>query len=197
MPGSFRIICDAAAGGLPSERGSVQPGLRSIAQGPLSLAPCQTLALRFAAFAPLCGLIRGERSEGGEADLQALFGSTSHGKATRGLGGLERTRANAAEHADVAAQLLRPRHTAMQKWRNVTLRFLARGDRKCSLDDGQIPNSRGVSAHVSTGYNTGEANRRASRNGRVSDLPPEIPTVTIRFLFHHCPALFGQALRPV
>jgi hypothetical protein len=37
-----------------------------------------------------------------------------------------------------------------------------------------------VRVHVSTGYNRVEGNRRVSRNGRVSDLPPEIPTVTIR-----------------
>ena len=30
-------------------------------------------------------------------------------------------------------------------------------------------------------YDHEEAHRRASRNGRVSDLPPEVPTVTIRF----------------
>jgi hypothetical protein len=29
---------------------------------------------------------------------------------------------------------------------------------------------------LSLGYNPSEGNRRASRNGRVSDLPPEIPT---------------------
>jgi hypothetical protein len=61
---------------------------------------------------------------------------------------------------------------------------LATGDRKCSLNDGKIPSFRGVRVHVSTGYNRVEGNRRASRNGRVSDLPPELPTVTmIRNLF--------------
>jgi hypothetical protein len=45
---------------------------------------------------------------------------------------------------------------------------------------------------VSTGYNHDEGNRRASRNGRVSDLPPEIPTVTIR---NFC-VLFAWQLRP-
>jgi hypothetical protein len=35
---------------------------------------------------------------------------------------------------------------------------------------------RAVRVHVSAGYNRVEGNRRASRNGRVSDLPPEIPT---------------------
>jgi hypothetical protein len=57
---------------------------------------------------------------------------------------------------------------------------LARGDRKWSLNDGQIRSFRGVRVHVSTSYNRVEGNRRASRNGRVSALPPEIPTVTIR-----------------
>jgi hypothetical protein len=41
-------------------------------------------------------------------------------------------------------------------------------------NEGQIPNVRVVRVNVSTGYNPGEGNRRASRNRRVSDL------VTIR-----------------
>ena len=47
---------------------------------------------------------------------------------------------------------------------------LARGDRKCSLNDGRIPNVRGVRVHVITGYNRVEGNRRASRNGLVSEI---------------------------
>jgi hypothetical protein len=39
-----------------------------------------------------------------------------------------------------------------------------------------------------TGCNRVEGNRRASRNGRVSDLPPEIPNVTIR-ICSSCTAL--------
>jgi hypothetical protein len=61
----------------------------------------------------------------------------------------------------------------MQKLRIVTLR--AQGDIKWSLNDGQIPNVRVVRVHVSTGYHRVEGNRRASRNGVVSGLPPEIP----------------------
>jgi hypothetical protein len=61
--------------------------------------------------------------------------------------------------------------------RIVTLRVCA-GRRKWPY--GQIPNFRGARVHVSTRYNPGEGNRRASRNGRASDLPPETPTVTIR-----------------
>jgi hypothetical protein len=57
---------------------------------------------------------------------------------------------------------------------------LARGDRKWPLNDGPIPNCRGLRVHASTGNNRVEGNRRASRNGRVSDLPPDLPTVTIR-----------------
>jgi hypothetical protein len=41
-------------------------------------------------------------------------------------------------------------------------------------------NFRGVRVHVSTGYNRVKRNRRASRKGLVSALPPEIPNVTIR-----------------
>jgi hypothetical protein len=44
----------------------------------------------------------------------------------------------------------------------------------------QIPNFRGVRVALGTGYNPAKGNRRAWRNGRVSDLPPEIPNVTIR-----------------
>jgi hypothetical protein len=36
------------------------------------------------------------------------------------------------------------------------------------------------------GYNRVEGNRRASRNGVVSDLPPEILTLTISQLLHRC-----------
>jgi hypothetical protein len=70
-------------------------------------------------------------------------------------------------------------HTAMKQLRIVTLRF-GRQNRKWPLNDRQIPNVRVVRVHASTGYNRAEGNRRASRNGRVSDLPPEIPNVTIR-----------------
>jgi hypothetical protein len=55
---------------------------------------------------------------------------------------------------------------------------MARRDRKRSLDDGQIPNPNDVRVDRGTGYRRVEGNRRASRNGPVSDLPPE---VTIRF----------------
>jgi hypothetical protein len=43
--------------------------------------------------------------------------------------------------------------------------------REWSLNEGQIPNLRGVRVHVSTGCNLVEGNRRASRT--VSDPPPE------------------------
>jgi hypothetical protein len=55
-----------------------------------------------------------------------------------------------------------------------------RGDREWSLNDGQIPNPNVVRVALGTGYNRVEGNRRASRNGRASDLPPETPNVTIR-----------------
>jgi hypothetical protein len=57
---------------------------------------------------------------------------------------------------------------------------LSRCGWKWSLNDGQTPNFRGVRVHVSTGHSRGERNERVLRNGRVSDLPSEIPTVTIR-----------------
>jgi hypothetical protein len=47
------------------------------------------------------------------------------------------------------------------------------------LNDGQIPNVRVVRVRVSTGYTRVEGNRRASRNGRVSSSPTEIPTIRL------------------
>jgi hypothetical protein len=63
------------------------------------------------------------------------------------------------------------RYIAMRTLRIVTLYGLARRDRERPLNDGQIPNFR-VRVHASTGYHRVEGNRRASRNGRVSDPPP-------------------------
>ena len=58
------------------------------------------------------------------------------------------------------------------------------------MNDGQIPNVRGVRVHVSTSYNRVEGNRRASRNGLVSSSPtPETPTVTIRKRLRRCAAV--------
>jgi hypothetical protein len=66
----------------------------------------------------------------------------------------------------------------MNKLRIVTLRF-GTGRQKMALE-GQTRNFRGVRVYVRSGYNRVEGNRRASRNGLVSSLPPEIPHVTIR-----------------
>ena len=82
------------------------------------------------------------------------------------------------------------RHRSSRIVRGVANRnVLGLADREGSLDEGQIPTFRGVRVHVSTGCNRGEGNRRASRNGRVSDLPP--PNNSIRnFVIaeHHTPA---------
>jgi hypothetical protein len=48
------------------------------------------------------------------------------------------------------------------------------------LNDGQTPSPNVVRVAPGTGYCRVEGNRRASRNGRVSDLPPETTNVTIR-----------------
>ena len=61
------------------------------------------------------------------------------------------------------------------------------------MNDGQIPNFRVERVPVSTGYNRVEGNRQASRNGRVSDLPPEIPNVTIRNFLHRRLSLVAAA----
>jgi hypothetical protein len=77
--------------------------------------------------------------------------------------------------------------TATQKSRNLglTLGISARRDREWSSNDEQIPNFV-VRVHMSTGDNRVEGNRRTSRNGSVSDLPPETPHVAIRNLSHRC-----------
>jgi hypothetical protein len=48
------------------------------------------------------------------------------------------------------------------------------------LNDGQIPNPNVVRVAPGTDYHRVEGSRRASRNGHVSDPPPEIAIVTIR-----------------
>jgi hypothetical protein len=60
----------------------------------------------------------------------------------------------------------------MRKLRIVTL-GVARGGREWPLNDGQIPNFRGVRVHASSGYNRVEGNRR----GLVSALPPKLSTL--------------------
>jgi hypothetical protein len=50
------------------------------------------------------------------------------------------------------------------------------------LNEGQIPNTRVVRVTPGTGYHRVEGNRRASRNGLVCDLPPEILTYDSQLL---------------
>jgi hypothetical protein len=60
---------------------------------------------------------------------------------------------------------------------NRTRKGLARGDRNLLLERGTNPKRpRRTCKYVSTGYNRVEGNRRASRNGRVSDLPTRNPS---------------------
>jgi hypothetical protein len=61
-----------------------------------------------------------------------------------------------------------PFETVMQK-----LGGLARRDRKWSLNDGQIANPNASRVALGTGYHRVKGNRRASRNGPVSDLHPK------------------------
>jgi hypothetical protein len=67
----------------------------------------------------------------------------------------------------------------MKKLRIVTLRF-GTARQKLLLEDKQISNFRVVCVALGTGYTRVEGNRRASRNGRVRDLPPETANATIR-----------------
>jgi hypothetical protein len=69
----------------------------------------------------------------------------------------------------------RLRYTAMGKVANRDGRVWARRDRKWPLNEGQSPSVRGVRVAPGTGYTRVEGNRRASRNGHVSDIPPENP----------------------
>jgi hypothetical protein len=69
--------------------------------------------------------------------------------------------------------------TAMQKLRIGRL-GLGTGRQKRVLDDGHYPKLSRCTCTCEYGERWLEGNRRASRNGRVSDLPPEIPNVTIR-----------------
>jgi hypothetical protein len=56
---------------------------------------------------------------------------------------------------------------------------LAWRDREWSSNDGQIPNPTVVRVAPGTSYYRVEGNRRASRNGPVSDLPPDVTNVTL------------------
>jgi phosphoenolpyruvate carboxylase len=58
------------------------------------------------------------------------------------------------------------------------------------VNDGRIPNTRGVRVHVSTGYNRVEGNRRATRNGRVN---PKSLTFTISFFGIGVPVRQGSS----
>jgi hypothetical protein len=69
-----------------------------------------------------------------------------------------------------------PGSTAMQKLRIVTLR-LGAGRQKMALQRWTNPKHSVVRVALGTGYNRVQGNRRASRNGHVGDLPPEIPSV--------------------
>jgi hypothetical protein len=70
--------------------------------------------------------------------------------------------------------------TATKTLRIVTLRVWHGATENGPLNDVQIPNFRGVRVVLGTSYNRVERNRWASRNGPVSDPPPEIPNATIR-----------------
>jgi hypothetical protein len=90
-----------------------------------------------------------------------------------------------------------PKVRRMQKLQIETLTFRVwHGATDRSLNDGQIPHLHGVRVALGTGYHRVEGNRRASRNGLVSDLPPEIPTVTIRNLFRRCMHADGSPRPP-
>jgi hypothetical protein len=99
----------------------------------------------------------------------------AHGSQVRARGHAHRGPVVHTERQDTLQQHLQ-RCTSCESYRV----GLARGDRKWSLNDQRIPNFRGVRVHASTGYDRVQGNRRASRNGRVSELP--VPnSLTLRF----------------
>jgi hypothetical protein len=84
----------------------------------------------------------------------------------------------ATRHSDVGVKRTHVAgggYTAMKKVANRNARFGTARQRKWPLNDGQIPNPNVARVALGTGYQRVEGNRRASRNGPVSDLPPEIP----------------------
>ena len=91
-------------------------------------------------------------------------------------------RAPAFTFHQLLGRIRRPRGARIQR---IVTSGLARGDRKWPLNDGQIPNSRGVRVHVSTGLHSfrGDSAGVAKRSHLVSDLPPDTPDVTIRNFF--------------
>jgi hypothetical protein len=120
---------------------------------------------------------------------RAMLACTGHGPVGVHRAGGRRARAGDAHAAGDgrggAACVPRARQARRAQVRpamqNMRIGGLARGDWKWSLNEEQIPNSRVVRVALGTCYHRVEGNRRASRNGRVSDLPPpEIPNVTIR-----------------
>jgi hypothetical protein len=98
-------------------------------------------------------------------------------------------RGEARQRRDVQAVPAGVRRT--KSWRIVTLvGFGTRRDRKRPLNDGQIPNPNGVRVASGAGYHRVEGNRRASRNGPVSDISH--PNVTNSRLLRRCTGA-GQA----
>jgi hypothetical protein len=85
-------------------------------------------------------------------------------------------RSTASHPASKCPRLVR-RHTPYSD-EQVANRTFSTGDRNWPLDGGQIPNPNVVRVAPGMGYHRVERNRRASRNGPVSDLPPEIPHVS-------------------
>jgi hypothetical protein len=119
---------------------------------------------------------------------QLLRGGADVAAATRGSG-------LTALH--VAAQVEGGAETTQVQLSGETLRIVDSqfrvghgGDSERSLNDGQIPIPDVIRVALGTGYHRVEGSRRASRNGPVSDLPPE--TLTSRFATF--PSLYLRAV---
>jgi hypothetical protein len=88
--------------------------------------------------------------------------------------------ARRAKSAEEQARGVMGEASEVQPWEKKTLGLGTARQKNRPLKDGQISIPNFVRVADGTGYHRGEGNRRASRNGPVSDLPPEIPRVTIR-----------------
>jgi hypothetical protein len=79
------------------------------------------------------------------------------------------------------------------EWKQLRVVMLGFGTGRC-LNEGPIPNTRVERVALGTGYTRVEGNRRASRNGRVSNPPPEIHCDSQPF--HRCTLVISLPSEP-
>jgi hypothetical protein len=112
----------------------------------------------------------GERDRGYSVYMAAIQYAVKH-LAPKGVGVLLVSPDDLQEDVSI----VRPSYAATLEFANRRGRVWPRGDRKWSLNDGQITTPNGVRVAPGTVYHRVEGNRWASCIGRVSELPPENP----------------------